>query len=1146
MNAGRMFRGSIAKTGCESMAGGTLARSGQDEKPLYIVGIGASAGGLSALQRFFDNMPSDTGMCFVIIQHLSPDFKSQMDELLSRHTTMPIRQVTDNTPLEPNHIYLNTSMTQMQVRNEFLLLTPVSHDERVELPIDVFFRSLAGEVGARAVGVILSGTGKDGSDGIQAIHSSGGLVVVQSPESAQFDAMPKSAADTGASHFIVSPGEIPGILMEHVAHPVQLPAKARKEPESTQDEGRYDEVLDLLHREYNLDFTMYKTGTVGRRIRRRMGYRRIEEVPAYLDILNSDQRELDDLYHDLLIGVTEFFRDDKSFGYLESSIIPGLFAALAPDEDMRVWSAGCATGEEAYSLAILLAERAHELNFTGKISLFATDVHKRSLDLAAQGVFTRDRLTKVSPERLNRFFIEVDRDLFKVKSELRRLLTFAHHDLSRDMPFCKLNLICCRNLLIYLQPETQKKVLSLFHFALKMHGVLFLGKSEGIGALSNDFEVVSAQHKLFRKVREQKLALDLDSSRKGNAPVIQRPGPQPALQRPATLDRRVLNDYDALLEKHIPPGILIDENFNVIHCFGDVAQFLRVLKGRIDNDILSMTAGNLHIALSTSLQKVRKTGKSVVTRNVRIKAGRDESLVDITVDPIPYENTGTLHYHIYFARLQKEQVPPQEVRAGEESDTFEAGLYYRQHLADLQLELQDTRADLVATRENLQSATEALNATNEELQAANEELQSANEELNSANEELHSTNEELYSVNLEYERSNIELKQLNVDLLNLLTSIDSGIIFLDKEMRIRKFNPAISAYFRLLPQDVGRPIDHIAYQLADQGGLIADIKDVLNDGVVIEKGVTTSEGDWHLSRIMPFKSEEGPKEGVVITFTNISKVKEAERKVNLLNKELAGRVKELQETYRRLEEETTERIHAMEELRQKDRLMLQQSRMAAMGEMLGNIAHQWRQPLNVLGLQVQELRISHRHGSFSEELLNSTVDKVMEIILHMSQTIDDFRDFLVLDKQKQLFHVDQVISKSLSLVEGSFREQKISLEVSSSGDPQINGRPNEYGQVIINILMNAKDALVERGLQDGRVTVRSWSENGRAVVTITDNAGGIKEENIDRIFDAYFTTKQLGKGTGVGLFMSNTIMESMGGRLSVRNVEGGAEFRIEV
>ena len=600
---------------------------------------------------------------------------------------------------------------------------------------------------------------------------------------------------------------------------------------------------------------------------------------------------------------------------------------------------------------------------------------------------------------------------------------------------------------------------------------------------------------------------------------------QPALQRPVSLDRQVLNDYDKLLERHCPPGVLVDEDFHIIYFFGDVAQFLKTLKGRLENDILSMTEGHLHAALSTSLQKAKKTRQNTITRNIRITSAKEEYLVDATVDPIPCEKTSALHYHIYFQHIQKEQVPLTGAPR-EESDSFEPSLFYRQHLADLELELQNTKADLLATQGNLQSTSEALHATNEELQ---------------------SSNEELHSVNTEFEHNNSELKQLNVDLVNLLTSINSGIIFLDKEMSIRKFNPAISDLFKLLPQDVGRPIDHITYQLADQSEFLFDIRSVLNDGVVIEKEVTTRKGDWLLSRIMPFRSDEGPMEGVVITFTNISKVKEAKIKVDGLNQELGKRIQEQEETYLKLGQETAERLRAMEELRQKDQLLIQQSRMAAMGEMLGNIAHQWRQPLNVLGLQVQELRMSYRLGKFTGELLNKSVDKAMEIIQHMSQTIDDFRDFLTLDREKKLFRVDEVIKKSVSLIEGGLRGRNISIDINCTGEPQINGHANEYGQVILNILLNAKDAFAEQGNSDARIAVHCRTKNGRAVATITDNAGGIKEEIIDKIFDAYFTTKPLGKGTGVGLFMSKAIIEkSMGGRLTVRNVDGGAQFRIEV
>ena len=709
-----------------------MSDSELNDTPLYIVGIGASAGGLAALEQFFDHMPADSGMAFVIVQHLSPDFKSQMGELLRRHTGMPIQKVAHNIALRPNNIYLNISMTLMEVRAGHLLLTQIPEDRRVELPIDVFFTSLSNEVGTRAIGVILSGTGRDGSLGVRSIHGNGGMVAVQSPDSAQFDAMPQSAIDTGACDFILPAEEIPAALMESIGEPALPSAENAGGSVSPATAAQYREIFGLLQRACHLDFANYKKGTVGRRIRRRMGYRQLESLPEYTSLLASDQNELDELYHDLLIGVTEFFRDEKAFRHLESVVIPELFAALAPGRDMRAWSAGCATGEEAYSLAILLAEQASRRDFTGKISVFATDVHKRSLDSAAQGIFTADRLANLSPERLERYFTEVDKNVFKVKSELRKLLTFAHHDLTREIPFSKLDLICCRNLLIYLQPETQKKVLSLLHFALNMNGVLFLGKSEGIGPLAGHFETLSGPEKIFRKIKDHKLAEYRVPDYKGSTPVTPGRAAQPALQRAAAIDRRVLYDYDALLERHIPPGVLVDENFQVIHYFGEVAQFLKTFKGRAETDILSMTEGHLHVALSTSLHRVKKNGLSVIIRDIGIRTRKDQFRVDVVVDPVPYENAASLHYHVYFQRIREAQPPATERPMVSDLGAFDPSLYYRQHLADLELELQDTKAELLSTRETLQSTSEALNATNEELQAANEELQATNEELNSA------------------------------------------------------------------------------------------------------------------------------------------------------------------------------------------------------------------------------------------------------------------------------------------------------------------------------------------------------------------------------------------------------------------------------
>lgn len=857
-----------------------------ERKPSHIVGIGASAGGLNALEQFFASMPLETGMAFVVIQHLSPDFKSLMDDLLSRHTSMPIHRVSNGIELQPNSIYLIPPKTHMTVREEKLYLTEKTIGVHIELPIDIFFNSLAEDAGERAVGVVLSGTGSDGSRGIVSINKNGGLVIVQSPESAQFDGMPRSAIATGVCNFILAPDRMPRILVEYAISPLAVRTRMHHELEVFEDEGEYAGIFALLRRGYNLDFSKYKGSTVGRRIRRRMEFRQIPEVSDYATIVSGDQGELELLYKDLLIGVTEFFRDKHAFEFLEQEVVPQLFANLQRGEDLRVWSAACATGEEAYSLAILLAEKAEEVGYMGKITVFATDVHKSSLDAASQGLYDRSRLTNVNPERMERFFKKEGGDLFRVTSELRKLVVFAPHNLLNDPPFTRLDLVCCRNLLIYFQTDVQEKVISLFHFSLKKDGILFLGASEGLGAFVGEFEVIANQHKLFRKIRDLRLALNLDANRMDRKPAIPVAVFQQGSSRTVSIDRQVLSDYDTLLRRHMPPGVLIDENRQILHYFGNVAEYLKMPEGRAENNILALAEDNLHVALSTSLQRADSTRQLVVTRNVRIRRGDEEFLIDLNVSPLTDEKNHSTHCHVYFERVRAaDQALPPESTDDAHASSFDAAGHFRQHVADLEMELQ-------TTRESLQTTVEELQTSNEELQATNEELLASNEELQSTNEELHSVNEELYSVNSEFERKNLELKQLNNDHENLLASTDIGTVFLDRQLRIRKYNPAIASFFKLLPQDIGRPIDHIAYHLSQQEEMLADIGRVLASGVPVEQEEETRDNRWLLKRIMPFRTETGQVEGVVITFTDITTTKAAELKVLRLNEELELKVKE--------------------------------------------------------------------------------------------------------------------------------------------------------------------------------------------------------------------------------------------------------------
>ena len=1131
----------------ESMTELELTHNEPDDGPkaTSIVAIGASAGGLSALEQFFDSMPSDSGMAFVIIQHLSPDFKSLMDDLLSRHTSMSIYRVTNGIELQPNSIYLIPPKAMMTIKHERLYLTEKVVSQHLELPIDIFFKSLASDAGDRAIGIILSGTGSDGSSGILSIHNSGGLVLIQSPESAQFDGMPRSAIASGVCDFILSPDRMPSVLMEYADNPAMIHSRLEHTFDVFENEGEYAEVFALLRRNYQLDFSKYKGATVGRRVRRRMEFRQITEISDYAAILAGDQGEMESLYKDLLIGVTEFFRDKQTFQFLESDIIPSLFDNLRSNDDLRVWSAACATGEEAYSLAILLAEQAEAVKFTGKITVFASDVHKASLDFASQGLYGRAQLANVKPERLERFFRKETGDLFRVTSDLRKLVLFAPHNLLKDPLFTRLDLVSCRNLLIYFQPAVQEKVISLFHFALKTNSVLFLGSSEGLGAFADEFEVINSHHKIFRKIRDLKLAVDMESvlaEKDRNVPVTVF---QPVLNRMVSMDRQVLYDYDLLLRKHMPPGVLINENRHVIHYFGNVAEYLKMPEGRAENDILLLVEDNLHIALSTAFLRIEKSRQTLITRNVRVKRGADEFLIDLTVDPLVDEKIRTTHFHIYFERVRSAEITLPSEEQPEELDekNLDTGKQFRQHVTDLEMELQ-------STRENLQTTVEELQTSNEELQATNEELLASNEELQSTNEELHSVNEELYSVNSEFERKNIDLKQLNTDHDNLLGSIDIGTIFLDRQMRIRKYNPAIAAFFKLLPQDVGCPIDHIAYHLSPREELLADIGLVLGSGAPIEKEENTRDGKWLLIKIMPFKTETGQLEGVVITFTDISRSKAAEQDIIKLNEGLEQKVLERTSA---LQKEFAARLEAEHAQRNLKEQLMHSQKMEAVGELADGVAHDFNNILQVIMGHCSLLRM--RMPTDNPELESiQVISEAAERASHLTRRLLAFsRKQVMVPKVTNLNVILEHTIQFLRRLIGAH----IAFETALSPEPlNVLCDSNQLDQALINLATNAQDAMPEGGILTLRSGYRDPDEStlhqhgnlpsGRyAYISLSDTGKGIDDETRQRMFEPFFTTKQVGRGTGLGLSIVFSIMQQHNGFVDVTSeLLKGTEFTI--
>lgn len=827
------------------------------EAPKAIVALGASAGGLRALQDFFAAMPVDSGLSFVVVQHLSPDFKSLMAELLGRHTSMAIHRVEDGMRMQPDAIYLIPPKTELTVNGLDLQLREASDKNDRELPIDVFFASLAEAHSRRACGIVLSGTGSDGSRGIQEIHRANGLVLVQSMDSAEFDGMPHAALVTRVADAVLTPTDMPSMLISWLD---------RIDDSQTRVTDPLIELLDRLNDACGIDFSGYKQTTVRRRVERRMGFRMVTDLQDYLALLSGDEDEIQALLHDLLIGVTGFFRDPDAFAALDRELQQYSFTNHGPDHEFRVWVAGCATGEEAYSIAMLLHRASTRSGYRGRIRVFATDVHRDALATASAGIYQEKAVEHLDEEIRETYFGDAGEGMVRVSQAIRDSIVFAPHNLLVDPPFTNLDLVTCRNLMIYFENKLQDYVLSFFQYALTMGGTLFLGSSEGIGRFHEDYDTLDVKWKLFRKVRNRSLPVRIGSATRPTTAFARREGPLPVRPAVGRDERRLMADYDQILRQCQMTGILIDEFRKPLHVFGHAGGYLHVAGGRFDEDLLNLLDSDLRIAVGTALQKTARSRLPSHARGVRVNRDGNQIHVDIQVS-LASDGAGSDHYLIMFQ--DERPIPVVDPGPAEGGETaFSPSEHYRLRISDLEQELQ-------TTKENLQATVEELQTTNEELQSTNEELQAANEEMQSANEELHSVNEELYTVNAEYEAKNNDLAELNKDHENLLGSLDTGTVFLDRHLRIRKYNHSVTNFFNLLPQDIGRPLSHIAYHLESHEELEASVSRVLASGEVLETELLTRDGTWLWKRALPFRRQEGDIDGVVLTFADISALKGA-------------------------------------------------------------------------------------------------------------------------------------------------------------------------------------------------------------------------------------------------------------------------------
>jgi two-component system CheB/CheR fusion protein len=1070
----------------------TAARSrGPDALP--VVGIGASAGGLDACSRLVDVLPADTGMAFILVQHLDPTHESLMAGLLSEHTKMTVQQATDGMRLAPDNLYVIPPGVYLSVSGDRLVLSQPAARHGARLPFDFLLNSLAEAFGPLAAAIVLSGTGADGSLGLRALKAKGGLVIAQDPTEAGYGGMPRSAIQTGAVDLVLRVADMPAALARHAQH--LEPMQAASGPDAGErTPGWLPAIIELLRTRTVHDFSFYKTGTLQRRIQRRMAIAGVqaEGIGEYLAMLRTDANELDLLAKDLLINVTSFFRDPAVFAQLAGTVIPDLIRNHAADQPLRIWIAGCSTGEETYSLAMLFREQIAIQKSPAKLQFFASDVDPDAVASAREGLYPASIETDVSAERLARFFVKED-DSYRVLPELRGSVVFTVQDVLADPPFSRLDMVTCRNLLIYLRPEAQAKVISLFHFALRSGGILVLGSAETVGAVEGRFEVISKSARIYRHIGRSRpgefgFLMGIGDAARGRAAAGQARAPA-AQTDLAALGRRLLMD------SYAPAAILINQRHETLFLFGPTDRYLRIAPGPPTHDLLAMARPEMRTKLRAAIQLALQQKARIAVPGGRIV--QDGQSLSFSIEVQPVTGAGEDLLLVCFVDA------PHPVPAGKRA----AGGAAPPRVAELERELDATRSELQGAIHDLEMSSEEQKAINEEALSVSEEYQSTNEELLTSKEELQSLNEELTALNSQLQETLERQRTTADDLQNVLYSTDVATLFLGSDLRIRFFTPATRSLFAVIPADIGRPLADLR-SLAPDADLTADATAVLQDHGSIEREIKTPEGVWFRRRILPYRAHDTRVEGVVITFHDITRRKTASDAL---------------EAAKQLAEQAT----------------------MAKSRFLAAASHDLRQPLQTLAL-LQGLLARTVDGEREKKLLGrldetlNAMSGMLNALLDINQIeagvvhpeIIDFPIALLLDRLRGEFSY-HAQAKGLD-----FRVVPCSLHIAS--DPRL------LEQMVRNLLSNAL-----KYTRHGKVLLGCRRNGATVSIQIWDTGIGIAAAELQAIFEEYHqidnAARERSLGLGLGLSIVQRLANLLDHRVRVRSRPGkGSVFTIDV
>jgi two-component system, chemotaxis family, CheB/CheR fusion protein len=1067
--------------------------------PKAVVGIGASAGGLNAFTALLGALPPDTGMAFVVVQHLAPSHESALATLLSRVTQMPVIEVQDDPRMEPNTIYVIPPNKSLIMEDGHLGLE--DRPAGVHLAVDIFFEALAKSHGPRAIGVVLSGSGSDGMKGVAAIKAAGGITFAQDG-SAQHSSMPQGAVSTGCVDLVLPPEGIAAELAKLAAMPQVAFSSDPIEPPQ-----ELESVLGVLREQFNTDFSQYKESTLHRRVLRRMALRRVGSLTDYRIMLRDDLSECEALYQDILINVTSFFRDPDSFEALKRAVFPKLVTHPASEEPIRVWVVGCSSGEEAYSIAIALIEHMNEVDIHRSIRIFGTDVNAQAIARARHGWYPRSSVEALAPERRQRFFTQED-DGYCVHKSIRALCTFAPHNALTDPPFSRMDLVSCRNLLIYFQGTLQRKLLPLLHYALKPQGFLFLGASESISHYRDLFEQQDLRHKIYCARRTARRPADAISRSFTTAPTPMSPKHSSVSREPA-FDTQRIADLDAL-KAYLPPGVLVDEEGDILHFRGDVSPYLAQSDGRPSHNVLKVAREGLFAPLRTALKEAADRGASARIDEAVVKNGEGLTTVSVHVLPVVYPAPRAPAYWVFF----EPSAETLEQRMLVQTRRLESGHDISRQIAVLTDELTATREHLEATIESQAAMNEDLQTANEEVQSANEELQSTNEELETSKEEIQSSNEELLTVNDELRLRNEELDRANDDLNNLFSSVQMAIVMVWPDLRIRRFTPLAQTLFNILPTDVGRSIADMRHniEIEDFSLLLAQVTTQARE---IEKQVKSHEGRFYLLRLRPYRTQDGSVDGAVVILIDI-------------------------DTLAQTQENLRKRI---EELAAADRHK---------NEFLAILAHELRNPLAPLRNAVQILNRSAGDAVVTAKAR----DLIDRQVHHMSRLVSDLLDAARAENgqirlQRASLDLRESIEHVVDLLRPIFESKGQTLRVSLPQAPVwVEGDSTRLEQIFTNLLNNASKYTQEQGTIGIHLGSAKVDGDSVAVTQISDNGEGLDAELLPRLFELFSQAdRSLAHsqgGLGIGLSLVRTLVDLHGGQVRARSEGRGRGSLFEV